>query len=62
LEMKKYFHLHDYPSQVEARISTYHLQGKEAMWWDQLKKNNKIYEKRISWRHFKGYFQNNGGT
>jgi hypothetical protein len=25
LEMKKYFHLHDYPSRVESRISTYHL-------------------------------------
>jgi hypothetical protein len=25
LEMKKYFQLHDYPSQVEDRISTYHL-------------------------------------
>jgi hypothetical protein len=26
LEMKKYFQLHDYPSRVEARIATYHLQ------------------------------------
>jgi hypothetical protein len=25
LEMKKYFQLHDYPSWVEDRISTYHL-------------------------------------
>ena len=53
LEMKKYFQLHDYLSQVEARISTYHLQGKETMWWDQLKQSNNIYEKRISWRQFK---------
>jgi hypothetical protein len=28
LEMKKYFHLHNYPSRVETRIATYHLQGK----------------------------------
>jgi hypothetical protein len=34
LEMKKYFQLHDYPSQVEAIISTYHLQGNKTMWWD----------------------------
>jgi hypothetical protein len=57
LEMKKYFQLHDYPSRVEAKISTYHLQGKATMWWDQLKKAKKIDEKRISWRQFKGYFQ-----
>jgi hypothetical protein len=50
LEMKKYFQLHDYPSRVEATISTYHLQGKETMWWDQLKQAKHFDEKRISWR------------
>jgi hypothetical protein len=38
LEMKKYFQLNDYSLRVETRIATYHLQGKETMWWDQLKK------------------------
>jgi len=42
LEMKKYFQLHNYPSRVETRIATYYLQGKESMWWDQLKKEKKI--------------------
>jgi hypothetical protein len=55
--MNKYFQLHDYPYQVEDRISTYHLQGKEAMWWDKLKKAKNLNEKMIRWRHFKGYFQ-----
>jgi hypothetical protein len=50
LEMNKYFKLHDYPSRVESRILTYHLQGKEAMWWDELKKAKNLDEKRISWR------------
>jgi hypothetical protein len=50
LEMKKYFQLHDYPSRVEARIATYHLQGKETMWWDQLKQTENLDDKRISWR------------
>jgi predicted AlkP superfamily phosphohydrolase/phosphomutase len=57
LEMKKYFQVHDYPSQVEARITTYRLQGKETMWWDQLKQDKNLDEKKISWRQFKGYFQ-----
>jgi hypothetical protein len=56
LEMKEYFQLHDYPSRVEVRISTYHLQGKAAMRWDQLKQAKNVDEKRISWRQFKGYF------
>jgi hypothetical protein len=27
------------------------------MWWDQLKQSKDLDEKRISWRQFKGYFQ-----
>jgi hypothetical protein len=57
LEMNKYFQLHDYPSQVEVIIDTYHLQGKESMCWDQLKQVKNMNEKRILWRQFKGYFQ-----
>jgi hypothetical protein len=34
LGMKKYFQLYNYSSNLEARISTYHLHGKDAMWWD----------------------------
>jgi hypothetical protein len=49
LEIKKYFQLHDYPSWVESRISTYHLKGKETMWWDHLKQAKNLDEKRISW-------------
>jgi hypothetical protein len=55
--MNKYFHLHDYPSRVEARIATYHLQGKVSMWWYQHKKSKHLDEKNISWTKFKGYFQ-----
>jgi hypothetical protein len=55
--MKKCFQLHDYPSWLEARISTYYLQGKETIWWDKLKQAKNLDEKRISWRQFKGYFQ-----
>jgi hypothetical protein len=42
---------------VEKRIATYHSQGKEAMWWDHLKKPKHLDERKVSWRQFKGYFQ-----
>jgi hypothetical protein len=57
LEIKKHFQLHDYPSRVETRIATYHLQEKETMWLDQRKQAKHLDEKRVSWRKFKGYFQ-----
>jgi CRISPR-associated protein Cas8b1/Cst1 subtype I-B len=58
LGMRKYFLLHDYSSKVEAIISPYHIQGKEYMWWDRLKRVKNLGEKIIFWKKFKKYFQN----
>jgi hypothetical protein len=52
-----YFQLHKYSSNLEARISTYHLLGKTTMGWDQLKQVEHINESRINWKQFKKYFQ-----
>jgi hypothetical protein len=57
LGLERYFQLHEYSSNLEARIATYHLHGKAAMWWDQLKKVEHVNEKRITWKWFKKYFQ-----
>jgi hypothetical protein len=56
LGLRRHFHLHNYSSNLEAKISTYHLHGKSAMWWDQLKQVEHINESRISWKNFKKYF------
>jgi hypothetical protein len=34
LGIMRYFQLHNYSSNLEAKISTYHLHGKVVMWWD----------------------------
>jgi hypothetical protein len=52
LGFMSYFQFHNYSSNLEARISTYHLHGKEVMWWDQLKKVEHINESRITWKQF----------
>jgi hypothetical protein len=57
LGIRKYFQLHNYSSNLEAKIVIYHLQGKASMWWDQLKQVKHINERRISWKQFKKYFQ-----
>jgi len=49
--------LHNYSSNLEARIATYHLHGKDAMWWDQLKQVEHINESMIAQKQFKKYFQ-----
>jgi hypothetical protein len=50
LRLRRYFQLHNYSSNLEARISTYHLHRKVAMWWDQLKKVEHVNESRITWK------------
>jgi hypothetical protein len=50
LGLRRYFQLHNYSSNLEFRIATYHLHGKVAMWWDQLKQVEHINESRITWK------------
>ena len=50
LGLKRYFQFHNYSSNLEAIISTYHLHGKTTMWWDQLKQVEDINENRITWK------------
>jgi hypothetical protein len=57
LGLRRYFQLHNYSSNLEAKIVSYHLHGKAAMWWDQLKQVEHINESRITWKQFKKYFQ-----
>jgi hypothetical protein len=56
LGLRRYFQLHNYSSKLEARIATYHLHEKVAMWWDQMKKVKHVNESRITWKKFKKYF------
>jgi DNA-binding SARP family transcriptional activator len=48
LGLRRYFQLHKYSSNLEAKISTYQLHGKVAMWWDQLEQVDHINESRIT--------------
>jgi hypothetical protein len=50
LGLRRYFQFHNYSSNLEARISTYHLHGKATMWWDQQKQVEHVNEIRITWK------------
>ena len=56
LGLRRYFQLHSYSSNLEAKISTYHLHRKVEIWWEQLKKVEHVNENRITWNKFKKYF------
>jgi hypothetical protein len=56
LGINKYFQLHNYSSNLDVGIATYHLHGEVAMWWDQLNQVEHINESRITWKQFNKYF------
>ena len=36
LGMRKYFQVQDYSGNMKARVSIFHLSGRESIWWDHL--------------------------
>ena len=46
--LKKFFQLHQYTPNMEARVAIYYLQGKASIWRDQLVKLKDIDEDKIS--------------
>jgi hypothetical protein len=57
IEYEKVFHLHNYSSLAEGRISIYQLKGTTSIWWNQYVQVQCIDEKKVTWREFKRYFQ-----
>ena len=43
LGMSKYFQVHNYSSEMKARLAIYNLNGKEARWWRDLEHTKKEY-------------------
>ena len=55
--MSKYFHVHNYSSEMKARLSIYNLNVKETRWWTDLKHTKKDELREIHWDNFRNHFQ-----
>ena len=42
---------------MKARVSIFNLNGRESIWWENLKKLKKINDRNIVWKKFKKYFK-----
>jgi hypothetical protein len=47
-----WFTTHNYSSNLETKVATYHLHGKASLWWDHLKQVKNIDENMITWKQF----------
>ena len=57
LGMRKYFRVHNYSSEMKARLAIYNLNGKAARWWRDLKHTKKHELREIQWSNFRKIFQ-----
>jgi len=44
LQMNKFFRLHDYSTNMKAKIATFSLKGKAYIWWEDVKNIRGIHE------------------
>jgi hypothetical protein len=57
LDIKKYFQIYNYSSNMKVRMAIYKLKGKARVWWQDLKLAKGLKEKRMEWSKFKRYFK-----
>ena len=57
LEMKKYFQVQDYSGKMKERVSIFNLNGRESIWWENLRQVKNINDRNIVWKKFKKYFK-----
>jgi hypothetical protein len=57
LDIKKYFHIYNYSSNMKVRMAIYNLKGKASIWWQDLKLAKGLKENKMEWTDFKKYFK-----
>jgi hypothetical protein len=48
LGLKKYFRVHDFSYNLKARVATFNLNGKDSIWWEDLKNMKGVREEDLS--------------
>jgi hypothetical protein len=57
LGLKKYFKVHDFSKNMKARVTTFNLNGKASISWEDLKNMKGVREEDLSWEQFEKYFR-----
>jgi hypothetical protein len=57
LDIKKYFQIYNYSSNMKVRMVIYNMKGKASIWWQDLKLAKGLKEKNMEWEIFKKHFK-----
>lgn len=53
--MNKYFQVYAHPSNLQAKLATYQLQGNASLWWEQIIIVHNIEDKTMGWEYFQKF-------
>jgi hypothetical protein len=56
--LNKYFRFLDYSGNLKAQIAIFNLNGKDSIWWEDLRNVKGVHKKDLSWKKFEKYFKN----
>jgi len=59
LDIKKYFTIYNYSSNMKVKMAIYNMKGKANIWWQDLKLAKGLKEKQLEWSDFKSILRNN---
>ena len=57
LDIKKYFQIYNYSSNMKVRMAIYNLKGKASIWWQDLKLAKGLKQEQMEWSYFSKYFK-----
>jgi hypothetical protein len=57
LDIKKYFQIYNYSSNMKVRMAIYNMKGKASIWLQDLNLAKGLKEKQLEWSDFKKYFK-----
>ena len=57
LDIKKYFTIYNYSSNMKVKMAIYNMKGKANIWWQDLKLAKGLKEKQLEWSDLKKYFK-----
>jgi hypothetical protein len=55
LGLNKYFKVHDYYENLKDCITIFNLNGKDSIWWEDVRNVKGVLEKDLSWKKFEKY-------
>jgi len=57
INMNKYFQLYEYDHNLKVRLAIFQLQGKDTLWWEEVKMVKGVSEQTITWEKIQRYFK-----